>query len=44
VLSLLYRAQVSADPAPAVAEGSADLATTPLGSAPSGRQPALMWH
>jgi hypothetical protein len=29
VLSLLYRAEVSADPAPGVAEGSAEAATTP---------------
>jgi hypothetical protein len=29
VLSLLYRAEVSADPAPAVSEGSAEAATAP---------------
>jgi hypothetical protein len=46
VLSLLYRADLSADPAPAVAEGSAEAATTlaevgadrPPGSAPQAPQ------
>jgi len=39
VLSLLYRAEVSADPAPAVAGGSAEAATTPA-EVGAGRPPA----